>query len=112
MHSKRALLVAFALLGGAPAPASAQTIYPLARAEILSGARFDFKVECTGTVNPADITVSVNGRAAEDIFRRPALVTVDEEGLGHTAYWIRDATLAEPGIYEVTATAADSSRSV
>ena len=32
---------------------SAQTIYPIDRAEILAGAKFDFKVEFPGTVDPA-----------------------------------------------------------
>ena len=38
--------VAMAALSAAPA--SAQTIYPLTRAEILAGARFDLKVEFPG----------------------------------------------------------------
>ena len=35
--------------------ADAQTIYPIDRAEILSGARFDFKVEFPDKVDPAKL---------------------------------------------------------
>ena len=45
-------------------PAVAQTIYPLTRAEILAGAKFDFKVEFPGNVAAPDIKVTVNGRDA------------------------------------------------
>src|SRR5262249_40562385 len=57
----RSALALFALLAiGAGLPAAAQTIYPIARAEILAGARFDFKVEFPGSVAAGDIKVTVN----------------------------------------------------
>ena len=40
---------------------SAQTIYPIDRAEILAGAQFDFKVEFPDRVDPAKLKVTVNG---------------------------------------------------
>ena len=49
-----------ALTLGAP-PLSAQTIYPIDRAEILAGATFDFKVEFPGLVEPANIKATING---------------------------------------------------
>jgi alkaline phosphatase len=36
-------------------PTSAQTIYPIDRAEILTGARFDFKVEFSGLAAPSKV---------------------------------------------------------
>ena len=47
------------LLSGSPT--SAQTIYPIDRAEILAGAQFDFKVEFPDRVDPAKLKVTVNG---------------------------------------------------
>ena len=37
---------------------SAQTVYPIDRAEILAGARFDFKVELPGLVDPAKLKIT------------------------------------------------------
>ena len=41
--------------------AHAQTVYPIDRADILAGARFDFKVEFAGRLAPDQIKVTVNG---------------------------------------------------
>jgi alkaline phosphatase len=93
-------------------PAAAQTIYPIGRAEILAGAKFDFKVEFPGTVAAPDIKVTVNGRDAAAEFGKAASVDGNEEGQGHTAYWIRDVTIEKPGTYEVTAALGDMSQTV
>src|SRR3954471_20019510 len=82
-------------------PAVAQTIYPLTRAEILAGAKFDFKVEFPGNVAAPDIEIKVNGRDAAAAFGKVSTVDGNEEGQGHTAYWIRDVSLESPGTYEV-----------
>ena len=39
----------------------AQTVYPIDRAEILAGSRFDLKVEFPGLVKPSEVTVTLNG---------------------------------------------------
>ena len=53
MTGMRALLLVFALLAvSAGRPAAAQTIYPLTRAEILAGSKFDLKVEFPGMPAP------------------------------------------------------------
>ncbi len=77
-------------------PAVAQTIYPLTRAEILAGAKFDFKVEFPGDVAAPDIKVTINGRDAAAVFGKAATVDGNEEGQGHTAYWIRDVASSSP----------------
>jgi hypothetical protein len=93
-------------------PAAAQTIYPLTRAEILAGAKFDFKVEFPNTTAPKDVKVTVNGRDAAQVFGKAPIVEVNEEGLGHTAYWMREVSLTQPGPYEVTAAAGDATHTV
>ena len=93
-------------------PAAAQTIYPLTRAEILAGSKFDFKVEFPGAKTPADIKVTVNGKDAAKTFNKTPEIDSNEDGLGHTAYWIRDVSLTKPGTYEVTAASGDEAKTV
>jgi alkaline phosphatase len=113
MAINRALQASLALIAVAAAtPAAAQTIYPIGRAEILAGAKFDFKVEFPGAITAPDIKVTVNGRDAGQVFAKVATVEPNEEGQGHTAYWMRDVTLEQPGAYEVVATAGDKSQTV
>ena len=65
MAINRALQAFLVLTAVAAAtPAAAQTIYPITRAEILAGAKFDLKVEFPGAVAASDIKVTVNGRDA------------------------------------------------
>ncbi|HEX2336383.1 MAG TPA: alkaline phosphatase [Hyphomicrobiaceae bacterium] len=96
----------------AATPAMAQAIYPVNRAEILVGAKFDFKVELQGKVAPDDIKVTINGRDAAAIFSTKPQIDAGEEGLGHTAYWLRDVYLSAAGPYEVTAAAGNVSQTV
>ena len=56
----RLVLATAALLLGATM-AHSQTIYPIDRAEILTGAKFDFKVEFAGRLAPDQVKVTING---------------------------------------------------
>ena len=56
----RILLATAAILLGGTA-VHAQTIYPIDRAEILTGAKFDFKVEFPGLLKADQVKVTVNG---------------------------------------------------
>ena len=51
---------------------SAQTIYPIDRAEVLSGAQFDFKIEFSGLADPTKIAVSLNGEDYAKAFGKSA----------------------------------------
>jgi len=112
MLGVRSLLLGWGLAALAAAPATAQSIYPLNRAEILLGSKFDFKVELEGKVAADAIKVTINGRDAAAALGKAPVIEVDEEGLGHTAYWIRDVFLAARGSYEVTAAAGSAARTV
>jgi len=94
------------------ATAAAQTIYPLSRAEILAGARFDFKVEVPGTPPEADVVVTINGKSAADVLGKPATFIVKEDGLDQSALWIRDAEITAPGAYTVDAKVGGKTASV
>lgn len=92
--------------------AFAQTIYPLNRAEILSGARFDFKVEWPGNPGEADVSVTINGAPAASVLGTLATFTTNEEGQEHSATWVRDARIEKPGKYVVEASARGRKTSV
>ena len=49
----------------------AQTIYPLTRAEIMSGAKFDFKVEFPGSPAQGDVKITLNGQDPAAFFGKP-----------------------------------------
>ena len=112
MTGWRALLLGLATAALAGMPARAQSIYPLDRAEILLGSKFDFKVELEGEVAADAIGVTINGRDAAAHFGKRPAVEVNEEGLGHTAYWLRDVELSAPGPYEVKVEAPNRAKSV
>lgn len=99
---KRTWLIAAAMLASV-APATAQTIYPLNRAEILEGSRFDFKVEFPNAPASADVKVMINGKPVADAFGREAQFVQNEEGQKHSALWLRGAQLPA-GHYVIEAT--------
>jgi alkaline phosphatase len=94
------------------AGAGAQTIYPLNRAEILSGARFDLKVEFPGSPAQSAVKVTINGEDAAAVTGKAVSFVEREDGGEHSAYWIRGAALAKPGKYTVEATAGDKTARV
>jgi alkaline phosphatase len=99
---KRIWLMAAAMLASV-APAAAQTIYPLNRAEILEGSRFDFKVEFPNAPASADVKVTINGKPVAEAFGREVQFVQNEEGQKHSALWLRSAQLPA-GQYVVEAT--------
>ncbi|SFD49359.1 alkaline phosphatase [Bosea sp. CRIB-10] len=99
---KRTWLMAAAMLASV-APATAQTIYPLTRAEILEGSRFDFKVEFPNAPASADVKVTINGKPIAEAFGREVQFIQNEEGQKHSALWLRGAQLPA-GQYVIEAT--------
>lgn len=99
---KRTWLMAAAMLASV-APATAQTIYPLNRAEILEGSRFDFKVEFPNAPASADVKVTINGKPLAEAFGREVQFVQNEEGQKHSALWLRGAQLPA-GQYVIEAT--------
>uniref|UniRef100_Q07VP0 Alkaline phosphatase n=1 Tax=Rhodopseudomonas palustris (strain BisA53) TaxID=316055 RepID=Q07VP0_RHOP5 len=108
---KRFAITAVAMLA-LNAAASAQTIYPIDRAEILAGSRFDFKVEFSGEVDPAAVKVTVNGQEPASAFGRAADFIAREDGKPQSALLLRDVALGKPGRYVIEASAGTERRSV
>ncbi|MGE0699225.1 MAG: alkaline phosphatase, partial [Hyphomicrobiaceae bacterium] len=113
------IIVAACLAGLLTSAAGAQTIYPLDRAEILAGARFDLKVELPGKIaGPDAVVVTINGRHTADVLRTgdggKATFTfeADEEGQGYSALWVRDASIVVPGDYKVEVTHGEAKATV
>jgi alkaline phosphatase len=88
----------------APAIACAQTVYPIDRAEILIGSRFDFKVEFPSLAQPNDISVTVNGEDYATVFGKSATFVEREDGKAQSALILRDVLLPKPGRYDVRVT--------
>ena len=68
----RTVLAAAAGIAMAASAGSAQTVYPIDRADILSGARFDFKVEFAGLADPSKISITLNGKDYAQVFGKAA----------------------------------------
>lgn len=77
--------------------ASAQTVYPIDRADILAGAKFDFKVEFPDKVEQAKVKVTVNGQDYAGAFGGAGTFTEREDGKDQSALTLRDVMLAKPG---------------
>ncbi len=92
--------------------AHAQTVYPIDRAEILSGALFDFKVEFPGLADPAKIVVTLNGEDHAKVFGQAASFVEREDGQAMSALILRDVSLPKPGTYTVRATDGNNTREI
>ena len=87
----------------------AQTIYPIDRAAILAGSRFDFKVEFPDRIDPSKLKVTVNGEDHAAAFGQPATFVEREDGNDQSALTLRGVTLTRPG--NVTVEVSDGARS-
>ena len=96
----------FVLLSGYPAVA--QTIYPIDRAAMLAGARFDFKVEFPDRVDPSKLKVTVNGEDLAAAFGQSGTFVEREDGKDQSALILRGVTLVKPG--NVTVEVSDGAR--
>jgi alkaline phosphatase len=107
-HTLLALLAAVAV----PGIAHAQAIYPINRATMLSGAKFDFKVELPKVVAQKDIKVTINGEDAEKVLGSSISYVEKEDGADVSSLIIRDASVSKPGDYVVEVSAGDVSKKV
>ncbi len=112
MKQHAAIMLGTILFVAAAEPARAQTIYPVNRAEILSGSKFDLKVEFPGAPPASSVSVTINGADAATVIGKSATVIEREDGGNYSAFWIRDAALATPGRYVVEAAAGGGKASV
>jgi alkaline phosphatase len=114
MKSTAAGALAMVLLGGAGlcGAVQAQAIYPIDRAAILAGSKFDLKVEFLGAPEAGAVTVTVNGADHAQAFGRAASFVEKEKDVDASALLLRGVSIDKPGEYEVTATDGKNSRTV
>ena len=96
----------------AAASAGAITIYPIDRAQILAGSRFDLKVEFDGVVAASDAKITIDGTDLSAAVGRPAVFVEREDGVAASALILRDVSLMKPGRYAVVASDGKVSRTV
>src|SRR5580765_92046 len=101
------LWCAAAALAMMPGIVSAQAIYPLDRATILSGSKFDFKVEFPTIVKPGDVQVLINGKSYDKLLGAKATFIENEDGSNGSTLILRDVSISAPGAYKVEAKAGD-----
>jgi alkaline phosphatase len=89
---------------------SAQTVYPIDRADILSGARFDFKVEFAGLADPSKISITLNGKDYAQVFGKAATFVEREAGKDQSALLLRDVSLSDAGVYNIRVTDGSETR--
>src|SRR4029079_13445080 len=106
------LLFASAAMLLAATTAHSQTIYPIDRAEILVGSKFDFKVEFPGKLTPDRVKVTVNGADHATAFGKAASFVEREDEKDQSAIGLRDVVLQKPGSYRVQASDGTSTREV
>lgn len=109
-HSVIAFAAFAALACGSPA--FAQTIYPIDRADILAGARFDLKVEFAGRVDQDKARVTINGEDIATALKAAPAFIEREDNKDQSALVLRGATLDAPGTYTVVASDGANSRAV
>jgi alkaline phosphatase len=108
----RAAVIGLAAALAASGSAGAQVVYPIDRAEILAGSRFDLKVEFPGVADPARVRVTVNGQDHAAALGRAAEFTAREDGKDASALVLRGVSIPQPGTYAVTATDGDRTATV
>jgi alkaline phosphatase len=93
------LLLAPMLIGAS----DAQTIYPIDRATILQGAKFDFKVEFAKLLDPQSVKITVNGADYAQALGRAGEFIEKEDGADASSLVLRNVVIAKPGTYEIAA---------
>ncbi len=86
-----------------PTLAFAQTIYPIDRATMVTGGKFDFKVEFDGVVKSSDVKITINGKDAQSVLGGQAEFIEKEKDANASALWLRNVSLPAAGTYNVTA---------
>ncbi|MEE3652451.1 MULTISPECIES: alkaline phosphatase [unclassified Brenneria] len=98
-------LLPLALAGVLPGLVQSQAIYPIDRATMLAGGKFDFKVEFDEVLKPEEIRILINGKDYQQVLGKSATFVEREDGAGASTVWVRDAHLPAAGQYAVEAQA-------
>ena len=101
-EATRTLLVQAQPAAPSPTPKPSLLILPINSAKFLAGARFDFRVEANHVpAKPTIWEVTIAGKTPEAFFGTQGQITNTSDHSQEQTF--RDVTLAEPGIYKVSA---------
>ncbi len=92
--------------------AAAQTIYPIDRATMLTGGKFDFKVEFDEVVNPESIHILINGKDYKKVWNQTEEFIKNEDGKNVSSLVVKNVDLSIPGDYKIEVSAGDKKSSV
>ncbi len=95
-------LTFFMLLGFIANSIQAAAIYPIDRASILAGSKFDIKIELNSVVSPNDIVFELNGQPLKKAISVEPDYISNENGKG-SAFIFRDVRLLKSGVYQIAA---------
>ncbi len=109
LHST--IFALLATLAGSTA-VMAQTIYPLDRADILAGSKFDFKVEFPALAEEGKIKVTVNGVDHAQALGKAATYVAREDNKDQSTVQLRDVAITTPGKYVIQATDGTNTKQV
>jgi alkaline phosphatase len=112
MRFKPASLIVALCVAVLSATCAAQTIFPLTRADILAGSKFDFKVEFDSVLDPAQVKVTINAQDYSKALGKSAELIAREDGKEVSSLLLRDASISKPGQYVVVASDGKSSATV
>jgi alkaline phosphatase len=82
--------------------AHAAAVYPIDKAEILAGSKFDIKIEFNQVIKPGDVVIEMNGAPIGKLITAKSEFIENEHGKGSSIIY-RDVQLLKAGKYEVLA---------
>jgi len=82
--------------------AHAAAVYPIDKAEILAGSKFDIKIEFNQVIKPGDVVIEMNGAPIGKLITAKSEFIENENGKGSSIIY-RDVQLLKAGKYEVLA---------
>jgi alkaline phosphatase len=80
----------------------AAAIYPIDKADILAGSKFDIKVELNNVVNPEDLIMEINGVPVSKFISNKPQFIANENGKGSSLI-VRDVQITKAGKYNLVA---------
>ena len=92
--------------------AHGQTIYPINQATLMTGGKFDFKVEFNTVVPESTIDIKINGEDYKKVFKEQPEFVAREKDVEASALWVRHTSMPKPGVYDVVVKAGNEEASV
>lgn len=88
-------------------------IYPLDRATMMVGGKFDFKVEFDRVIDPKQAQITLNGKTYTEVLGKENVEFIaKEDGKDVSALWVRDTHINQAGDYRVQVKMGDEQQEV